>query len=68
MANSPQIYNVYGTETKHRSGHNLLAVRYYKAAMNKHAPYYSTSSHLSEFITFIPKYHKFFDCNSVGFM
>lgn len=55
MTSSPQMHNVYGTETKHRSGHNLLTVRYHKDALNKHAPYYSTSSHLSEFIMFIPK-------------
>lgn len=47
MTNSPQIYNVYGTETKHGSGHNLLTVRYHKAALNKHAPHYSTSIFLN---------------------
>lgn len=49
MMNSHK-YTKCGTETKHRSGHNLLAVRRHKAA-----PFYSTSFHLTEFIIFIPK-------------
>lgn len=47
MTNSPHInIQCVCVETKHRSGHNLFAVRYHKAALNKHPHFYSSFSPL----------------------